>query len=363
MSFSHAKVTIGSYNGSGVSNSKEYAILQLNKIREAFISAGGWTLINDVEPLVTNYTGNAGIHTMQLKNSSNEYLRIWSFCGNISCTFIDAPSTNTNTSLNLYKGNLFKQSFSSNNGYFAIGDSSGLYFAVSDNTINKDFAQDLELKVPIFSLYTPANSPSSTWLSYDNSNKIYSYGATITVVTDGSMFYLLCYSSYIYTVLYAADLFINANDSDNYTAGVLTNSASGNNFYFGANDASDSNVPIRALYTNSAGSFDFDGLVDRVSTNKNCLLTSENSSKLVTGPVAFYMIPYTYSGSTQSSVVDGICLKGWANNNYIRNANCDVLAGIQRGNTFANGNWFCVGAGTLLRWDGANDSPFEQVVE
>lgn len=358
MAFKTSKFNIASYAGSGCDNSKEYSTLLLTGLKESIIDAGNgsWELEDDIEPMVEGYTGTSGIHTMQLTNGT-KYLRIWHFSGNISATFIDLPDINTTTSLTLYTGNLFKQNYSDYNSYYAFGDSSGFYFAVSDDYIDKDFAKDLGLSIPMFGIN---NEPiqGSCWVGYDG-GKISSYGAVATTITDGSMIGFIFYiDGYCSVVAYAPDMFINANQSDNNTEGVISmNTSSNTNFTFG--DNSDSYNTSKALFTTSSGGFDFDGLIQGCECGKNKLATSQSSTKMVTGPVCYYMYPYTFSGSDEDGVVNGIGLKGWVNTDYFRTANVNVLTNGQRGTSFANGKWFCPSQGTLICWDGSNVSPFD----
>lgn len=360
MSFNTSKYNMPSYSGSGCANSKEYAILTLTELKTNILSASAlWTLESDIEPLVSEYSGTAGIHTMQFTNGSIHF-RVWSFVGNLSSTFINSPDTNTNSSIKIYTGNLFKINYSSQSGYYAFGDTAFLYFAVSEDIIDKDPAKDLQLLIPMFGLISGYYN-SSNWLCYDNNEDTYRYGSTITVITDGSMLSLIVYTNgYAKALMFAPDMFVNANISDSNTAGAIVMSSSSQHFSFGDNNGN--NNYTFAVFSDASGGFDFDGLVQGCDTGKKQLATTESSTKMVTGPVCYYMYPYTYSGSNQSAVASGIGIKGWLNTNYIRNANADILTNLQRGSTFANGDWICISRGTLLRWDGSNVSPFEPAI-
>lgn len=360
MAFISSKFNMPSYSGSGCANQRDYADLYLTKLKDAFIDANSvWGLETDIET-IGSYSGTSyGLRTLQLKSSaSGKYLRIWCLTGDTYCYIQQSTTVNTDNSWKVYKGNLFIQNSGSSQNYYNIGDYAEIYFGVSSNSIDPDPAKDLGLDLPIFGINNrTVNSPFTV---ANSSYGAYTYGAVISVITDGSMFAVMkIWNGNRPMCLYAPDLFICANSGDMETAGVISSTSHTANFYLG-NDNNGSNT-MSAIFNAADGSHDFNGMTQGFDNGRltSRILTAESSTKMVCAPVCFWMAPYSYSGSTMSAVTDGIGFKGWINTDYIRSVDSRVLPSASRGMKYGNGGWLCVDTGTLICWDDSNDSPFE----
>lgn len=362
MAFISSKFNMPSYSGSGCANYKEYADLWLTKLKDAFIDASSaWSLESDIET-IGSYSGDSyGLRTLQLKSSaSGKYLRIWALAGDIYVYYQTSTGTNTgSSSINIYDGNVFIQRDSADLGH-RMGNMSEVYFGISDSPIDADFAKDLGLNIPIFSI-NMATQNTYVMACHTGIGAI-GYGAVVSVITDGSMFGFIKFwgsSNYNNAVIYAPDLFACANSSDVETEGAIANNGDSNSFYFGNDD--NSSYTVSAVFNAADGTHNFAGMSQGFNNGRatNRLLTAENSTKMVCAPVCFWMYPYTYSGSTMSAVISGIGLKGWVNTDYVRSADSRVLPETSKGLKYASGSWLCVNKGTLICWDDSNSSPFE----
>lgn len=191
----------------------------------------------------------------------------------------------------------------------------------------------------------------------------YRYGAVVSVITDGSMFWIIKFEDEKWpAVFYAPNMFICANANDTETAGVISSNGSSTNFYLGAND--NTGHTMSSVFNAADGSHNFNGMVQNYNNGRlsNRILTSENSTKMVCAPVCFWITTYTYSGSTMAAITDGIGFKGWINTDYIRSVDSKVLPFASKGMKYGSGRWLCIDAGTLICWDDSNESPFEAVV-
>ena len=362
MAFKSSKFNMPKYNGSGFAYPYEYTYSYITKLKNAFIEASPtWSLVTDIENVSTN-SGIEGMHTLQLKsNTSNKYLRIWVFGGTVYSSMKSVESVTTSNTLNIYTGNLFVQNNDSWQSYYRFGGSCEIYFGVASSPIDKDPGKNLHLDIPMFGLGNDITR--DPMVGYYN-NGAYCYGATVSVITDGSMFGVIKHLNGNWPmVFYAPDMFICANSSDTETSGVISSNREGANFYLG-NDSSDGHT-MSCIFNAADKSHDFNGMIQAVNNGRVATraLTVENSTKMACMPLSVWMYPYQYSGSTMSAVVDGIGFKGWINTDYIRSVDSHVLPFASKGMKYGSGNWLCVDAGTLVCWDDSNTSPFEAAVE
>lgn len=363
MAFKSSKFNMPSYSGSGCANPRDYADLYLTKLKDAFVDANSaWSLETAIET-IGSYSGNSsGLRTLQLKSSaSGKYLRIWCFTNYVYCYIQQSATVNTDDGLKVYKDNLFVQNDGSEQNRYRIGNYAEIYFGVSSNSIDPDPAKDLGLDLPIFGINNGimGNSFMVSYTSYG----AYSYGAVISVITDGSMFAVMKVHNGNWPMcLYAPDLFICANSADTETAGVISNDGYSNNFYLGEDNNNGTTMSV--LFNAADGTHNFNGMNQSVNNGRlsNRVLTAESSTKMVCAPVCVWMAPYTYSGSTMSGVTNGIGLKGWINTDYIRSVDSRILPFASKGMKYGNGRWLCVDTGTLICWDDSNSSPFEAAV-
>ena len=367
MAFISSKFNMPNYAGSGCANYKEYADLYLTKLKTAFIDANSaWSLETNIETIGSYQGTSVGIRTLQLKSSaSGKYLRIWAFCSSsVRCTIKEQESQNTSSDpINIYAGNLFKNNYSSSSGYYRIGHNSIIYFGVSSSSIDADPGKDLGLDIPMFGKENRGDTVG-TFSVCSSGKDVIVAGGVLSVITDGNMFEIIAYSEgYTKAVIYAPDLFVCANSSDNETAGVISASHDNGNFDLG--DDNNSNHYISCLFNAADGTHDFNGMVQGFDNGRSNgrALTSENSTKMLCAPITVWMYPYTYSGSTMEGIVDKIGLKGWINPNYLRSIDSRVLPVGSKGMTYGNGRWLCVNKGALIAWDASNSSPFEAAVE
>lgn len=360
MSYISSKFNVPSYSNSGLTG-QDYADWILTKLKDAFIATNdAWELATEIENIGTNTDTGYGCRTIQLKNA-DKYLRIWYFSGSTYATFVDSPtSSGGNQDLKIYKGNAMKVSLSIYGLDSVIFGSNKpeLLFAVASHSIDADFGLDLDLDLPIFSIKQDSIDATAGYELSAYNSYLYGWGGIVSVVSDGSMFGVIVVAASNWQgCFYAPDMFVCANSSDTYTAGVMSTRAN-NNIYLGDNSTAASEYSI-CVFSQADGGFDFYGMSQGMDAGKRKLICSESSTKMVTGPVAVYMTPIEYSGSTATAVIDGVGLKGWLNTKYIRSANTNVLPYAQKGNTFASGSLLCVDAGTLICWDSSNSSPFE----
>lgn len=370
MAFKSSKFNMPTYSGSGFSNRQDWGDDLLTKVKNAFIDASSaWGIETGIETIGTNTNTNCCTRTLQIKSStSGKYVRIWCFCGNdtVKATFVDNETESGGyNALKIYKGNVFKCNDGSYTNRCLFGENYNreLVFAVSSQSINKDFGLDLSLDAPLFCVennYMELNSTCnlSAGSSYGMCNK----GGTVSIMTDGSMFSIMrLYSgaSDLSICLYSPDLMVCINPGDSNTEGIISNKASTNNFYLGNNDPYNAESYIRVLFNAADGTRDFAGMGCDIYNGKGPLCCSESCTKLLTTALQVQMWPVTYSGSTMTGVINGIGMKGWVNTDYIRSASITQLPNSNKGLKFGNGNWLCTDAGTLICWDDSNSSPFE----
>jgi hypothetical protein len=352
-----------SYSGSGCANARDYADLYLTKLKDAFIDANSsWSLETAIET-IGSYSGDSyGLRTLQLKSSaSGKYVRIWVFSYYVYGNIQSSESVNTDENIKIYNNNLFIQNSDSYQDQYEIGEYCEVYFGVSSSSIDADPAKNLGLDLPMFGI---GNSIKSSSISLAGASYgAYYYGATLSVITDGSMFGVIKYINGNWpAVFYAPNMFVCANSSDTETAGIISCTGDSTNFYLGDNN--NSNRTVCALFNAADGTHNFNGMLQGFSNGRlnNSVLTAESSSKMVCAPVCFWMYPYEYSGSSMPGVVNGIGLKGWINTDYIRSVDSRVLPFGSKGMKYGNGRWLCVDTGTLICWDDSNSSPFEAAV-
>ena len=201
---------------------------------------------------------------------------------------------------------------------------------------------------------------SSSFSLAGSSYGAYYYGATLSVITDGSMFGIIKYTDgYWPAVFYAPNMFVCANSSDTQTAGVISCNGNSMNFYLGDNN--NSGHTMSCIFNASDGTHNFNGMLQGFSNGRlgTRVLTAESSTKMICAPVCVWMYPYEYSGSSMPGVTNGIGFKGWINTEYIRSVDSRVLPFASKGMKYGNGRWLCVDTGTLICWDDSNTSPFE----
>jgi hypothetical protein len=300
--------------------------------------------------------------TVLLKNDDDNdptYVRVWYFKGPYG--YISASETYSTTSaIYIYKGNTFCAGYSGDSRSI-LGNSAGLYFAVSKNTIGKDPAQDLHLSVPMFTYKHGANSAGSG-IGLEDSG----YGLIFTLVTNGEMFNSLVYDTYNkYFAMYADDLFINANSNDLVTCGALFTESGGSTLGFSSSDTTATSSYVYAVFSDSNGSFDFSNAYEYYATNQYLAAAHNLSSEyLASYPPLFYMTKNSsYSMSSDEHLVyNDIGTKGWVNPNYIRNVQSGQLkSNVDIGSLFGNKNWYCTSTSTLMVWDGSTTySPFSE---
>lgn len=362
MAFKSYKVNIATYNGSGCADKHAYCDYVLNLVKTAFLNAdASWSQEGTIEYVSsdTSSSGYFGHRTLQLKNSTtNKYLRIWMFAG-CSYSLIDSPSTNTSTSLEVYTGNTMKLYNTS-----MMGNLGEIFFGVSDHSIDADFAKDLGLTTPIFSVCNNT-STSNRYLSYSSSANMQAYGVVLTVISYDKMFAVFekrqTGDSPLIGCIYADDMFICANSGDTETAGVVSCVSYDQTYGFCVNSAGGNNAQeyLTFIFNQKDGGFDFRRMGVNACNNGFIAYTTEASTKMVTAPLAVWSYPTTYSGSSQTGVVDGIGFKGWVNTDYIRCVNETNLPATCKGLKYASGRWLCVQRATLICWDDSNSSPFE----
>ncbi len=364
MAFISSKFNMPSKSGSGLNN-QDYCDLFLTNLKNAFIAANNaWSQVGSIETIGTNTNTSYGCRTLQLKSSvSNKYVRIWKFAAsaNIGGSFVDSPDTSGGyNALKLYRGNVMRV-----NGNDAIltdtAGHGGIWFGVSDNSIDVDFAKDLGLSVSLFCLSNSVrdtNSFNANFFSDDN----YNNGATYSVVTDGKYFGLMQWLSdknYITSCFYAPDMMICANSGDTNTEGVISCEGYTDSFYFGNNNAYDAEGYIKVLFNAADGTHDFRGWTEGIYNGKDGCMTAENATDMSCTALKVFLNIQNYSGSTMEGVIDGINLKGWVNPDYMRSASITVLPAASKNMTYGLGAWLCTDAGTLICWDDSNSSPFE----
>lgn len=360
MAFKSYKVNIANYNGSGCANKEAYCDYVLDLVKTAFLNAdASWSLYSSVETL-GGYTGTDGARTIQLYNSTtSKYLRIWMFAS-ISYSLIDSPDTNTGSysSLKVYKGNTMKVS-----NKCIMGEYGEILFGVSDGNIDTDFAKDLGLTTPLFSVCN--RTDNNHYLSYTAAGNMYSYGSVLTVISYDKMFGVfekrITGDSPLIGCMYADNMYICANSGDTETAGVVSCVTYDQSRGFCVNNAGGNNAQsdLTFIFNQKDGGFDFSGMSINACNNGYFAFTTEASTKMVTAPLTVWSFPNTYSGSSQTGVVDGICFKGWVNTDYIRCVSDTNLPATCKGLKYASGRWLCVQLATLICWDDSNTSPFE----
>jgi len=363
MAFISSKFTMPNFAGSGVANAQAWADLYLTNIATAFTAANAaWSVYSAIETIGTNTNTNYGCRTIQLKSSiSNKFVRIWCFSNGPYGYVNDTPGTSGGYSnINCYAGNVMRVGsnsiiFVDQNGYGEV------YFAVSDNSIDADFAKDLGLSVPMFGLYNNSRSMGYTTWGYTSGGVWYN-GGTLSIVSDGKYFgvmRVLNGETNLIACFYAPDMLICANGSDTDTEGVVTCENYNDNLYFGTNDAYNAEGYIKVLFNAADGTHDFRGWTEGIYNGKDGCQASADSSDMPCTALKVFLNIQNYSGSTLDGVLDGISLKGWVNPDYMRSANNTVLPAASKNMTYGNGAWLCTDAGTLICWDSTNSSPFE----
>ena len=368
MAFISSKFNQPSKAGSGL-NAQDWADLYLDKLATAFTTANAaWSVYSAKETIGTNTNTNYGCRTIQLKSSvSEKYVRIWCFGNEASTDFVDTPTTSGGyNNLHLYRGNIMK--IGSNQCLLNDDHAhSEIYFGVSDNPIDADFAKDLGLSVGMFGLINRVQSTTSGMnmaYRYGDQYTAYYYGAIISVITDGKFFGVMRQmpdnASRSVACFYAPDMMICANSDDHETEGVISSIAHNEgSFYFGNNNPYDGQSYVAAIFNAADGTRDFRGWTEGNYNGKEGCMASEDSTGMPCTALKIFLNIQTYSGSTLDGIKDGASLKGWINPEYMRSANVVVLPETCKSLTYGNGAWLCTNAGTLICWDASNSSPFE----
>lgn len=376
MAFISSKFNMPTRSGSGLTG-EAYADLYLTNLATAFSTAcSDWSIYSNLETIGTNRDTNYGCRTLQLYSStSNKYVRVWCFANTCTGRFQDNSSSSGGNSsadhsnLYIYRGNLFRIN-GVNGVYFGCNYSNELVFAVSDNQIAVDFADDLGLSVSMFSFANAPTDSNSQYLSYGSTHGCYVNGGVITVITDGKFFGVmrkLSSDTGVNACFYAPDMIVCANGvNDQNTEGVISCQDRDDNFYLGNNSPYDIESYVKVIFNDANGGHDFRGWGEGIYSGKDSCQTSENSAYMSCTAIKVFLNTNSYSGSTMPGIIPssmpGINFKGWVNPNYVRSANLNVLPESSKGMTYDNKNWLCTAAGTLICWNALNTSPFEAAV-
>lgn len=358
------RVYLPQYNQETHVDYKSYTDLILQLVKDAICADGSNWTYDDVSGIQNACTAepsaSIGCRTLQLVNSSiGRYLRIWFFVNTGSLSFVSTDTESTNTSnLNLHENNL--SIYTSSTKYLTVPESGANFiFAVSDNSIGTDLGYDLNLVCPLFSVKmtsttggsVPVGSTGAT--GYSTCVK----GNSLTVLSDTNMLGLLSLiDNYLYASIYAKDMMICANQNDTATDAVLTTTGTGISL-----DA----YKVEVLISSADRKFMFENysISSVYEDNIRLAYSAKDSGLIVTVPYTVYLTPANYNTSSGQAIVDGICLKGWTNTNYIRlTNNTSVLPSSCVGLKYDNGNWLCISAGMLCCWDNSDSSPFDPVV-
>lgn len=362
MAYILSKFNMPSKSGAGLTASA-WADLYLDNLASAFTAANAaWSVYSQKETIGTNTSSNYGTRTLQLYSSaSQKYVRIWCFSDYINSQYVSQETgSGENNNIKIYLGNTMRVNgndviFSDNEGWCEI------YFGVSDTPIGNDFGEDLGLSVGLFGLFNKTHGTGSSMLAYSSYGAYY-YGATISVITDGKMFGILRSipnDNYINGCYYAPDMIVCANANDTNTEGVISTVSHDKAFYLGNNDPYNVESYSRVIFNAADGTRDFRGWSEGLYSGKEGCIAAESATQIPCTAIKVFLNINTYSGSDLDGIADGISLKGWVNPKYIRSANINVLPVARRGLTYANGEWLCTDAGTLVCSNPSNESPFD----
>ena len=361
------RVYLPKYNEKEHINYKSYADLILQLVKDAICTANSnWVYdeASGVQNACTNEPATSiGCRTLQLVNSSiGRYLRIWFFVNAGSLSFVNANTESTNTSnLKLHNNNISIHTASSNSWYRSVPDSgTNFIFAISDNSIGTDLGYDLKLVCPLFSVKMTSTTGGSVSIGATSGATTYSTcvkGNSLTVLSDTNMLGLLnLIDNHLYASIYAKDMMVCANQNDTATDAVLTTTGEGISLGTSKVDVLIANADHNFLFEN----YDINS---SYADNIRLAYSAKDSGLIVTVPYTVYLTPTDYNTSSGKAIVDGICLKGWTNTNYIRLTNdTRVLPSSCVGLKYDSGNWLCLAAGMFCCWDNSGSSPFDPVV-
>ena len=360
------RVYLPQYNQDEHVNYRSYADLILQLVKDAICTDGSNWAYDDVSGIQNACTANPatsiGCRTLQLVNSSiGRYLRIWFFVNTDAISYVNVDTASASAAkLKLHNNNVSIHT-SSSTWYRSVPDgSTNFIFAVSDNSIGTDLGYDLKLVCPLFSVKMTSTTGGSVSVGATSGSVTYSTcvkGNSLTVLSDTNMLGLLnLIENHLYASIYAKDMMICANQNDTATDAVITTIGSG--IALGSSR-------VDVLISNADHSFLFENYEINSAYAENIRLaySTKDSGLIVTVPYTVYLTPTDYNVSSGNAIVDGVCLKGWTNTNYIRlTNNTSVLPSSCVGLKYDNGNWLCLAAGMLCCWDNSDSSPFDPAV-
>lgn len=361
------RVYLPQYNQDEHVDYRSYTDLILQLVKDAVCTANSNWVYDDVSGIQNACTNepdvSVGCRTLQLVNSSiGRYLRIWFFANTDSMSFVNVDTESTSASkLKLHNNNISIYTSSSTSWHRSVPDSgTNFIFAVSDNSIGTDLGYDLQLICPLFSVKMTSTTGGSATVGATTDSVGYSTcvkGNSLTVLSDTNMVGLLnLIDNNLCASIYAKDMMICTNQNDTATDAVITTIGKG--IALGSSR-------VGVLISNADHNFLFENYEINSAYEENIRLaySAKDSGLIVTVPYTVYLTPTNYNTSTGKAIVDGICLKGWTNTNYIRlTNNTYVLPSSCVGLKYDNGNWLCLAAGMLCCWDNSDSSPFDPVV-
>lgn len=358
------RVYLPQYNEEEHIDYRSYADLILQLVKDAICTDNSNWVYDDVSGIQNACTAepdaSVGCRTLQLINSSiGRYFRIWFFVNiyEMSLVSVNTESTDENT-LKLHDNNV--SGYTSGYLYRNVPDAgTNFIFAVSDDPIGTDLGYDFQLVCPLFSVKMTSTTDDHIYVGSSSATEHNTsiYSNSLTVLNDSNMLgFLSLINNRLYASIYAKDMMICANQNDTATDAVITTIG---------HEISLESYTVSVLISTADRKFKFENYEINSAYEDNIRLaySTKDSGLIVTVPYTVYLTPNEYNNSTGKAIVDGVCLKGWTNTNYIRlTNNTSVLPSSCVGLKYDNGNWLCLAAGMLCCWDNSDSSPFDPVV-